>query len=57
MQCQVCLTSGQNIKRCGKCNNVWCTNCATQGKGHYPKETFSNKCPYCGTYDQITRET
>ena len=50
MQCQVCRTSGANMKMCEACNNVWCKNCATRGKGHYPKQTAGNKCPYCGKY-------
>lgn len=48
MQCQVCKHSGGNMKRCTSCNQVWCANCARAGKGHYPKSTAANKCPYCG---------
>ena len=48
MQCQVCRSSGANMKKCEKCNNVWCESCATRGKGHYPKQQSTNVCPYCG---------
>ncbi len=50
MKCQVCNTIGGNMKKCEGCNNVWCSNCATRGKGHYPKQRASNVCPYCGAY-------
>jgi len=50
-QCQVCKTSGGNMKRCNACGQFWCANCARQGKGHYPKTTAANKCPYCGKYE------
>lgn len=52
-ECQVCKTSGSNMKRCKKCNQIWCANCSSKGKGHYPKTTSTNKCPYCGTLNQI----
>lgn len=52
-QCQVCGTSGANMKRCTKCNSFWCSTCAFQGKGHYPKATVANKCPYCGELNRI----
>jgi len=53
MQCQVCRAAGANMKRCEACNNVWCQYCATHGKGHYPKQTAGNKCPYCGAYNKV----
>jgi|LWDU01.1.fsa_nt_gi hypothetical protein len=52
-KCQDCNTSGSNMKRCKKCNQIWCKNCATRGKGRYPKQTAGNKCPYCNAYNQI----
>lgn len=52
MMCCVCKLVGR-MKCCLKCGNVWCENCARQGKGHYPKQEISNKCPYCGTFGQI----
>jgi len=53
MRYQVCNQSGGNMKKCGECNNSWCTNCATRGKGHYPKQSFSNICPYCEKANKI----
>lgn len=38
-ECQVCKTSGSNMKRGKKCNQIWCANCSSKGKGHYPKTT------------------
>jgi len=52
-QCQTCRTSGANMKRCKKCNSFWCQDCATAGRGPYPKQSAGNKCPYCGTLNQI----
>jgi Zn finger protein HypA/HybF involved in hydrogenase expression len=49
-QCQVCKTSGPNMKQCEKCKKTWCFNCASSGKGPYPKTSVLNKCPYCGAY-------
>lgn len=49
-QCSVCKYSGANMKRCESCGNIWCSNCAMKGRGHYPKQTAGNKCPYCGKY-------
>jgi len=49
-QCSVCKHSGANMKRCESCGNIWCSNCAMKGLGHYPKQTAGNKCPYCGKY-------
>ncbi len=49
--CKFCNTTGSNMKRCKKCGNVWCMNCATRGKGDYPKQKFANVCPYCGGYN------
>ena len=48
MQCQVCRTSGSNMRKCSACNQVHCKGCASKGKGHYPKLKAVNKCPYCG---------
>jgi len=40
--------------RCGICNQIWCANCARSGKGNkYPKYSTSNKCPYCGSLNNI----
>lgn len=47
-QCQVCKTSGGNLRRCRKCGMMWCLPCASSGRGHYPKVRASNVCPYCG---------
>ena len=52
-QCQVCRTSGGNMKKCKKCGQVWCQNCAARGNGHYPKLRAQNVCPYCGTANQV----
>ena len=53
-QCQVCKTSGANMKHCKACSNFWCANCARAGKGHYPKApAAANKCPYCGKLNQL----
>ena len=53
-QCQVCKTSGFNMKRCKECNSSWCLECAQKGRGHYPKVgSVINKCPYCGKLDKI----
>ncbi len=52
MKCSVCNLVGR-MKQCEKCRNIWCESCATQGKGHYPKQHASNVCPYCGTVGQI----
>ncbi len=41
------------MKRCKKCGQVWCANCASQGKWPGPKSSASNVCPYCGAYQQI----
>ena len=49
-KCSVCRTSGANMRTCTSCNNIWCKNCAIRGKGHYPKVSASNKCPYCSKY-------
>lgn len=53
MKCQVCNYSGGNMKKCKKCGMIWCSLCAQKGKGHYPMQKYSNKCPYCGALDQI----
>ena len=53
-QCQVCKTSGANMKQCKACNQFWCANCARQGKGHYLKSGSANKCQYCGKLNEIT---
>jgi hypothetical protein len=55
MQCKTCKISGGNMKRCKKCNNIWCINCCRAGKGDYPhpKQYIGNKCPYCGALDQM----
>jgi len=50
MKCTVCNTTGANMKKCGGCNMTWCTNCATRGKGHYPKQRAGNVCPYCDAF-------
>jgi len=47
-KCSVCNTTGSNMQTCTKCNQLWCKTCAMKGKGHYPKQTASNRCPYCG---------
>ena len=49
IRCSVCNTSGSNMSKCTKCNNIWCKNCATRGKGHYPKQRAVNVCPYCSS--------
>lgn len=51
-QCQVCKTWG-GMKQCEKCKQIWCPDCARKGKGHYPKTTASNKCPYCGACNTV----
>ena len=48
--CQICKTGGPNMKQCDKCKKIWCSNCASTGKGPYPKAPIANKCPYCGAY-------
>lgn len=50
-QCPICNSSFV-MKRCKKCGQVFCQRCAMDGKGNYPK-TPGNKCPYCGTFNQI----
>jgi len=50
--CQVC-GSVFSMKRCTACNSVWCKRCAREGHGHYPKQAFDDKCPYCGTFGKI----
>ena len=52
-QCQICKTSGANMKKCEKCNQVWCANCARNGKWPGPKSTAANKCIYCGAYKVV----
>lgn len=52
-QCSVCKHSGANMKKCENCNNVWCEPCAMKGRGHYPKQTAVNKCPYCGKHNTV----
>lgn len=52
MICSVCKKVGR-MKRCKRCGNVWCEDCARDGKGHYPKQNISNKCPYCGTVGEV----
>jgi hypothetical protein len=53
MKCGTC-SSVFNMKKCTACNSVWCSRCARDGDGPYPKQDISFKCPYCGTHDQIT---
>ena len=45
--CQHCKTSGGNMRKCNACRMVYCRNCATKGRGPYPK-VASNRCPHCG---------
>jgi hypothetical protein len=52
-RCGVCRTSGGNMKRCKECGQIWCANCARQGKGHYPKAQSANRCPYCGKVGKV----
>ena len=51
--CQVCRTGGGNMRQCDKCKQIWCADCARQGKGPYPKTTAANLCPYCGTVGKV----
>ena len=55
--CPSCQTSGPNMKRCTRCNENWCANCARQGKGDYPRAIFTNQCPYCGMKNTVVRLT
>jgi len=53
-KCSVCNNSGANMKQCPKCKQIWCYSCASKGKGHYPKVSAGNVCPYCGSYKAET---
>ncbi len=52
-QCQTCKMSGGNMKKCKKCNMIYCASCVAQGRGNYPKVS-ANKCPHCGALDSST---
>ena len=51
MKCPSCKITGGNMRRCKKCNKVYCRDCAVKGKGDYPKVSAANKCPYCKKLD------
>jgi len=51
--CQQCHTSGSNMNRCKKCNQIWCRTCLVLGRGKYTRQSSTNKCPYCGTLNQV----
>lgn len=51
MKCQYCKASGSNMKKCKKCGQVYCLNCALKGIG-YPKIKAANMCPFCHAYNQ-----
>jgi len=52
MKCTICNNSGGNMRRCKKCGQLYCTYCSNEGKGHYPKRSSSNSCPWCAALDQ-----
>lgn len=51
--CQICHTSGGNMKTCEACNQIWCANCARNGKWPCPKPRAANVCPYCGKVGKV----
>lgn len=51
MKCQICKVTGPNMRRCKKCGQIYCLNCALKGNGPYPKITVRNICPFCGKHD------
>ena len=52
--CNICKTSSMGLlKECKKCGRVFCSKCARNGLGGVPKTSAYNKCPYCGTLNQL----
>ena len=49
MQCQICGTAGDNMRKCKACGVVFCDNpkCIEQRFGHRSKGC--NICPACGS--------
>lgn len=49
MQCQICGTAGDNMRKCKACGVVFCDNpkCIEQRFGH--RSQGCNICPACGS--------
>ena len=52
MKCMVRKVSGANMRRCKKCGQVYCVECALKGRPPYPKISARNVCPMCGAHDK-----
>lgn len=52
MQCGTC-SSVYSMRKCTACNSIWCSKCASDGIGPYPRQEISFRCPYCGTHNKI----
>ena len=50
MKCMVCKVTGANMRKCKKCGQVYCVECALKGSPPYPKISARNVCPMCGSY-------
>ena len=53
MGCQICGTTGDNMRRCEKCGVVFCDNAKCIEKRFGLRCRPSNICPQCGGYNCI----
>ncbi len=58
-KCPQCSTSGDNMKKCSACGQVFCKQCVQKGIGKYStvkqSDRFTgNKCPLCGALNKIS---